>query len=194
MPTYTFTDYSDTIIKVTEDTREYLYKKVYCSTFVDGNYLLFCTHQVETGLFKQQYAVLYSDCTAPSEASAADLKIAVDAIIDTYAGGGGGGGVPTSRTISTTSPLTGGGDLSANRTIAIPAANGSTNGYLTSADWTTFNSKQAAIGFTPENAANKATDLTSPDNTKYPTTLAVSNSLATAGKSINIIMAHIAAN
>lgn len=57
---------------------------------------------------------------------------------------GGGGYVPTTRTISTTSPLTGGGDLSANRTIAIPQANGSTNGYLSSSDWTTFNNKQAA--------------------------------------------------
>ena len=52
--------------------------------------------------------------------------------------------VPTSRTISTTAPLTGGGDLSADRTIAIPAATTSVNGYLTSADWTTFNAKQAA--------------------------------------------------
>ena len=52
--------------------------------------------------------------------------------------------VPTSRTISTTSPLTGGGDLSADRTIAIPAATSAVNGYLTSADWTTFNGKQAA--------------------------------------------------
>jgi hypothetical protein len=52
--------------------------------------------------------------------------------------------VPTSRTISTTAPLTGGGDLSADRTIAIPAATSAVNGYLTSADWTTFNAKQAA--------------------------------------------------
>ena len=49
--------------------------------------------------------------------------------------------VPTTRTISTTSPLTGGGDLSADRTIAIPAATSSVNGYLTSTDWTTFNNK-----------------------------------------------------
>jgi hypothetical protein len=34
-----------------------------------------------------------------------------------------------------------------------------------------------ALGFTPENVANKSTNLTSPDNTKYPTTLAVSNAL-----------------
>lgn len=34
---------------------------------------------------------------------------------------------------------------------------------------------QTALGFTPENVANKATNLTSPDNTKYPTTLAVVN-------------------
>lgn len=57
------------------------------------------------------------------------------------------GAVQTARTISTTAPLTGGGDLSANRTIAIPAATSSVNGYLTSADWTTFNGKQGAITF-----------------------------------------------
>ncbi len=55
------------------------------------------------------------------------------------------GKVPTTRTISTTAPLTGGGDLSVDRTIAIPAATGSVNGYLTSTDWTTFNSKQNAL-------------------------------------------------
>lgn len=89
------------------------------------------------------------------------------------------GAVPTARTVSTTSPLSGGGDLSANRTIAIAdaAADGTTKGaatfvaadfnaasgvisidytngqaasvsnkgFLTTADWTTFNSKQAAL-------------------------------------------------
>jgi hypothetical protein len=87
--------------------------------------------------------------------------------------------VATTRSISTTSPLSGGGDLSANRTLSIAdaAADGSTKGaaaftaadfnatagvisidytngqaasagakgFLTSADWTTFNAKQAAL-------------------------------------------------
>jgi nitrogen fixation protein len=35
-----------------------------------------------------------------------------------------------------------------------------------------------ALGYTPENVANKATNLTSPDNTKYPTTLAMATALA----------------
>ena len=52
--------------------------------------------------------------------------------------------------ISATAPLT----LVSN-VLAMPAATGSVNGYLTSADWTTFNSKQAALGFTPENSANR---------------------------------------
>lgn len=47
--------------------------------------------------------------------------------------------VPTTRSISTTSPLTGGGDLSADRTISIPAATSLVNGYLSSTDWTNFN-------------------------------------------------------
>ncbi len=57
--------------------------------------------------------------------------------------------VTSARLINTTSPLVGGGDLSANRTLSIPAATTSVNGYLTSTDWTTFNSKQNALGYTP---------------------------------------------
>jgi hypothetical protein len=49
--------------------------------------------------------------------------------------------VPTTRTISTTAPLSGGGDLSANRTLSITQANTSTNGFLSSTDWNTFNGK-----------------------------------------------------
>lgn len=51
------------------------------------------------------------------------------------------GKVGTTRTISTTAPLQGGGDLSANRTLSITQATTSTNGYLSSTDWNTFNGK-----------------------------------------------------
>lgn len=54
-----------------------------------------------------------------------------------------------SRTINTTAPITGGGDLSADRTIAMPVATASVDGYLSSANFTTFNGKQAALGYTP---------------------------------------------
>lgn len=40
---------------------------------------------------------------------------------------------------------------------------------------TALNGKQDALGYTPENIANKAINLTSPDNIKYLTTLAASN-------------------
>ncbi len=46
-------------------------------------------------------------------------------------GSAGAGGVPTTRTISTTAPLTGGGDLSANRTLAMAAATSAVDGYMT---------------------------------------------------------------
>jgi hypothetical protein len=89
--------------------------------------------------------------------------------------------VPATRTISTTSPLSGGGDLSTNRTLSIAnaaadgttkgaasfaaadfnssnglisidytngqAANGSTKGFLASADWSTFNGKENVLTF-----------------------------------------------
>ena len=49
--------------------------------------------------------------------------------------------VTDARTISTTAPLSGGGDLTANRTLSITQATTSTNGYLSSTDWNTFNGK-----------------------------------------------------
>lgn len=42
---------------------------------------------------------------------------------------------------------------------AIPNASGTLTGLLTSADWTTFNGKQAALGYTPLNAASNLSDL-----------------------------------
>ncbi len=49
--------------------------------------------------------------------------------------------VPSTRTISTTAPLTGGGDLSADRTFVMAAATDAVPGYLTAADHTSFAAK-----------------------------------------------------
>ena len=53
--------------------------------------------------------------------------------------------VNTSRTISTTAPLSGGGDLTSDRTLSISQATTSTDGYLSSTDWNSFNGKQSAL-------------------------------------------------
>lgn len=81
---YTFIDTSDVLIKVTENGAEILYKKVYCTTSVDGDYFIFASHELETGKLQQQYKLLYTDCTNPSVGSAILLKTAVDLIIDSY--------------------------------------------------------------------------------------------------------------
>lgn len=57
------------------------------------------------------------------------------------------GKVPATRAINTTSPLSGGGALSSDLTLSLPAASSSQNGYLTSANWTTFNNKENALTF-----------------------------------------------
>jgi hypothetical protein len=49
------------------------------------------------------------------------------------------GNVPNSRNVNTTAPLTGGGALSSDLTIAIPKADATHDGYLSSGDWSTFN-------------------------------------------------------
>jgi hypothetical protein len=63
--------------------------------------------------------------------------------------------VPTSRTISTTAPLTGGGDLSANRTLAVSAGSTSAAGVLQLTDSTSSTSTTTAA--TP-NAVKTAYD------------------------------------
>lgn len=65
--------------------------------------------------------------------------------------------VTDARTISTTSPLQGGGDLTANRTLSILQSSGSQNGYLSSTDWSTFNSKQNTITLTTTGSSGSAT-------------------------------------
>lgn len=50
-----------------------------------------------------------------------------------------------------------------------------------------LDNKQNAIGYIPENVANKATDLSSPDNTKFPTTLAVANENKKATITVELI-------
>jgi hypothetical protein len=47
--------------------------------------------------------------------------------------------VPNTRTISTTAPLSGGGDLSGDLSLFITQANSVDSGYLTSGDWSHFN-------------------------------------------------------
>lgn len=49
--------------------------------------------------------------------------------------------VATSRSISATAPLSGGGNLSTNRTISIAKSTASTDGYLSKEDFTTFSGK-----------------------------------------------------
>lgn len=90
MAIYSFVDTTDTTVKVVEDSVEIIFKKCYCSTAVDQDYVIFYAHELETGKLRQQYRFLYTDCVAPVAASAALLKVAIDAIIENYAGGGGG--------------------------------------------------------------------------------------------------------
>jgi hypothetical protein len=58
----------------------------------------------------------------------------------------------TVTSVTATSPVASTGG--ATPVISMPAATTTVSGYLTSADWNTFNGKQAALGFTPYNATN----------------------------------------
>ena len=77
----------------------------------------------------------------PTLAADSDLLVPSQKAIKTYVDNSNVNQVETSRTISTTAPLAGGGDLSANRTISITQATTSTDGYVSSTDWNTFNNK-----------------------------------------------------
>ncbi|MBP8959280.1 MAG: hypothetical protein KBG40_02515 [Bacteroidales bacterium] len=57
-------------------------------------------------------------------------------------------------------------------------ASSTTDGYLTSTDWNTFNNKQSALGYTSENVANKVTVFSSPTDVQYPSAKLVNDQLA----------------
>jgi hypothetical protein len=90
------------------------------------------------------------------------------------------GGTVTS--VTATLPISSTGGATPN--LSMSAADGTTDGYLSSTDWTTFNNKQAALGFTAENTANKQNSL-AVDGTgvKFPTVDAVNTqSMINKGK------------
>lgn len=84
----------------------------------------------------------------------------------------GGGGSGTVTDVTATSPLSSTGGTTPD--ISIDQADGTTDGYLSSTDWNTFNNKQSALGYTPENAANKSTTTAdSSSSVKFPVWSAV---------------------
>ena len=88
--------------------------------------------------------------------------------------------LPTSGTLATTSQLhdavtigTANGLSLSTQALSLALSSTSTTGALSNTDWNTFNNKQAALGYTAEDAANKKTDLTGNSDTYYPTQKAV---------------------
>jgi hypothetical protein len=75
-----------------------------------------------------------------SSLTASEFRTAIGAGVGTVTSVTVGSGTPLSINNNTTFPE-----------ISMAAASGSVNGYLSSTDWTTFNGKQNALGFTPAN-------------------------------------------
>ena len=71
--------------------------------------------------------------------------------------------------------------LSETHTFNLPSASATNRGALTSADWTAFDSKQNALGYTPENVANKENTTLDNSATKYPTNNLVFNAIENLG-------------
>lgn len=90
------------------------------------------------------------------------------------------GSVPATRNINTTAPLTGGGNLSADRTLAITQSGAATDGYLSSVDWNTFNNKVPAT-----RAINTGTGLQGGGNLSADRTLSLTNTAVTPGSYTN---------
>jgi hypothetical protein len=80
--------------------------------------------------------------------------------------GGGGGGSGTVTSVATTAPITG-GTITTSGTIGITQATTSTDGYLSSTDWNTFNNKQGAGSGTSFIVGLNATNVVAPATTNY---------------------------
>lgn len=92
-------------------------------------------------------------------------------------GGGGGGTLSTDQTLGGATP-----------SDALYPSQRAAKVYIDNG----LATKQNSLGFTPENVANKATNLTAPDNVKYPSTLAVSTALAGKQDSLGFTPENVA--
>jgi hypothetical protein len=122
--------------------------------------LFVCT--VATGSAVWAQVATADQLAAAIAAAVNDLEAADQAITDDLATK-----VPSSRSIGTTAPLTGGGDLSADRTLAMPAATASQDGYMTQTFATKLN------GIAPGATAN-ATDAQLRDRSTHTGAQAIS--------------------
>lgn len=131
------------------------------TTNLDGRYYL----ASNPNSYTSNLGVVQSLTTSGS-AGAATLTNGV-LNIPQYSGGGGGTGTVTS--IATTAPITG-GTITTAGTIGISQASASTDGYLSSTNWNTFNDKQstsekgAASGYAPLDASQKVPTANLPDS------------------------------
>lgn len=76
--------------------------------------------------------------------------------------------------IGNTSGVNTGNETNATIKTKLGAATSTNDGYLTASDWSTFNGKQDALGFTPEDVSNKSNDINLGNSTSlYPTQNAV---------------------
>lgn len=82
---------------------------------------------------------------------------------------------PLTREINTTAPLAGGGDLTVNRTLTISQSTTSTDGYLSSTDWNTFNNK-----------SDYADPLTTDGDLLYRNTTTTRLPIGTAGQLLSV--------
>jgi len=85
------------------------------------------------------------------------------------------------RAIATTGPLIGGGNLSGDRTLSIPAATTTNDGYLKATDWQTFNAKQARNVITVGSSGTMGNDYTCTGNADNTVIQAAINAVDAAG-------------
>lgn len=109
------------------------------------------------------------------------MNLSVDNALVLLEAAGAGGGVPSARTLTGTTPITVGGDhnahdLSANRTIAIPAATNAAPGHATALQIAALETATSDIGDLMTALGGPASSLTTTTKASY---LAAINELVT---------------
>lgn len=90
MAAVTIQNYTNTELKVTQFSVEYILKKAYTTAYIDGTDIILKYHLYELNNGRTMLTIAYADVISPASANIAALLVLINGYLNDYGSSGGG--------------------------------------------------------------------------------------------------------